>query len=133
MRRNQKRKGLVKVLTAAAVVTALSTNSISVYASSGYEWIQVGLADGTGQTQLLSLEDLGNKMYRDQVIAAFNAREPIYARRATDDAWMEISETATATHMINALDEEGKYYPYLSGDEDGFGLGGLPPVLRPYR
>ena len=107
-RKSKKGSRVVKTLTAAAAITVLSLGTVSAYADSGFDYIRVG-------NQELRIEDLANDDYfRQSVIDAFNAAEPIIVHMADSDKYWEISEGAAFENGFwNHIDENHDLYPYL--------------------
>jgi len=107
LRRLKKGSKLVKTLSVAAAVTALSLGTVTAYADSGFDYIRVNDSE-------LRIEDLAtNDYYRQAVINAFNAADPLLVRGAAGD-WVEISEGATfETGFQTLVDENHELFPYL--------------------
>lgn len=101
MRRNsKKRNSALKVLTAATVVAALSTGSLTAFASSDRE-IMVDTGNGVRR---FNLDDLSNPVYRQIIIDAFNNASPILVEQE-DGTWNEVSENATVEGIEDALED----------------------------
>lgn len=112
MRRQQKKNGLIKKLTLAAAVAAMTTGTFTSYAAMGFEWIEIGMEDNVRRIPISRLSD---QNYRNQIIQAFNqAQLPIYLADESG-AVFEISRTASAEGIftnIEDLDPDSPYLPY---------------------
>jgi len=113
-RQSKKSNKALKVLTAAAVVAAMSTGSLTAFASTDR---QILVDTGAG-VRSFTIEQLSDKTYRDIVINAFNNSNPILVQQ-DDDTWNEISENANFDVGIeNALedyepDEDSPFKAYM--------------------
>lgn len=108
-RKSKKSSRIVKTLSVAAAVAALSLGSFTVYADNGFDYIRVNENE-------LRIEDLASDdYYRQSVIDAFNAAESVLVRTTQDDgAWIEVSENADfATGFETLVDENHELFAYL--------------------
>lgn|GEM_PF-2664223 len=114
MRRKKKRGGLVKTLTASALVAAITTGSINAYAANGFEAIVIGNPDGSGMR--IEINDLrANAAYRQQILAYFNEAALPMSLENEDGYLFEMSLSATAEGIIDDdyLEPDSPYLPYL--------------------
>jgi len=101
-RQSKKSNSALKVLTAAAVVTAMSAGSLTAFASTD-KTILVDV--GGGNVQRLTVSQLEDSKYRNMVINAFNASNPILMQQE-DGTWNEISENASIEAGIENAAED---------------------------
>jgi len=118
VRRQSKKSNTLKVLTAAAVVAAMSTGSLTAFASTND---RVLVDVGGGNIRELTVEQLSNDYYRNLVINAFNTSNPILVQQE-DGTWNEVSENATVEGIADALedyaangDPDSPFQAYIEG------------------
>ena len=99
MRRNKAKHDAVKVLTTAAAIAAITTGSVSAYASNfdGYNWIRVG----GQQISIAALED--NPEFRERVIESFLNAET--ATVSIDGQLFEKGHHSTADSILTPFFE----------------------------
>jgi hypothetical protein len=98
-RQSNKRNGALKILTAAAVVAAMSAGSLTAFADTVTNpRILVDMGNGSVKEILVS-ELATNDAYRDAVINAFNASNTMLVEQV-DGTWNEISEHASVDNGV---------------------------------
>jgi hypothetical protein len=100
-RQSNKRNSALKVLTAAAVVAAMSAGSLTAFADTSNNGIMVKMDDGS--IRRFTAADLDDEYYRNIVMNAFNASAPILVQQEADGTWNEVSENATVDGIADAF------------------------------
>jgi hypothetical protein len=100
---------MVKVLTTAAAIAAITSGSITVYASQGYDYIRIGGPGGT-EIRIEALAD--NQAYRQSIIAAFNTAQPLHLRNEDDSRWTDASSLSSADGIFTPPQDDSNYLPY---------------------
>lgn len=106
-RQSKKSKGVVKVLTAAALVTALSAGTLTAYAGTNDAILGVDMGNGT--IQRFTVEQLEtNEYYRNLILSALNG--------TATDVDIAISEagyeTEAAYETLNVATPMNIFLPY---------------------
>jgi len=118
-RQSKKRSGIVKNITTAAVVVALTSGSFTAYAAEGITELRVNTTGEPGYGTTISVSALDDDFYRNAVINAFLTGDTLLAHRGGN--WYEISETAYAERGIlgGETASNGEDHPqWLPYDED---------------
>jgi len=112
MRRTKKKSKVVKVLTTAAIVTALSTGSLTAFAAPTIDadYIQVGA--GPGSTRISITDFQADAAYRQKVMDAFHNADLVFVREAGSEEWNEMSATATAGDFFTDAELIPEWDPY---------------------
>lgn len=113
MRRRKKSSGLVKVLTTAAVVTAITAGTVQVYAAQGLEWFEIG--NDANRVRIRIADLVENPEYRQAILDAFNGAElPMFLGNDEEGVLFEQSLSATASEGIltELTGDDNPYLPY---------------------
>ena len=112
MRRKIKGMGLAKTLTAAAVVAAISTGAVSVYASQNIEWLEIGNDDNRIRIRVSDLLD--SPEYRQRIIDIFHAGDELLFGGVGEDTFLyEMSMLSTNDNILTPIHELADDSPYL--------------------
>jgi hypothetical protein len=99
-RQSKSSNSKLKVLTAAAVAAAMSAGTLTAFADTN-NGIMVDM--GNGDVRSFSVAQLDDSNYRNLVITAFNAANPVIVQQA-DGSWNEVSAAATSAGIADAAE-----------------------------
>jgi len=108
-RKTTNKPSMVKILTAAATVAALSASSINVQAANNVSYFRVGL-DGN-DISVSTLHNAGNEAYVQSIIDAFHNANPLFINEAGE--WREISERASVNDFFTDVDDVPEWIQYF--------------------
>jgi len=104
VRRQSKRNGTLKILTAAAVVAAMSAGTLTAFADTS-EKQRILVHMDNGKVQEVCVSELAtNDAYRDAIINAFNVANQIIIEEE-NGSWTEFSANANVDDGVEGAAE----------------------------